>query len=45
VTEDQILSGDWELDEKVGYVPNNAFRMAGLFYQPISARLGVRFSF
>jgi hypothetical protein len=45
VTEDQLLSGDWELDESVGYVPNNAFHMEGLFYPPISARLGVRFSF
>ena len=32
VTEDQILSGDWELDSGVGYVPNNAFGMSGLFY-------------
>jgi Carboxypeptidase regulatory-like domain/TonB dependent receptor-like, beta-barrel len=45
VTEDQLLSGDWELDSSVGYVPNNAFRMAGLFYPPISVRLGMRFSF
>ena len=45
VTEDQILSKNWELDESVGYVPNNAFRMAGLFYPPISARLGIRWSF
>ena len=45
VTEDMILSGDWQLDESVGYVPNNAFGMAGLFYPPISARLGMRFSF
>jgi hypothetical protein len=45
VTEDQILSKDWELDESVGYVPNNAFRMDGLFVPPISARLGLRFSF
>jgi len=45
VTEDMILSGDWQLDESVGYVPNNAFGMPGLFYPPISARLGVRFSF
>jgi hypothetical protein len=45
VTEDMILSGDWELDESVGYVPNNAFGMDGLFFPPISARLGMRFSF
>jgi hypothetical protein len=45
VTEDQILSGNWELDESVGYIPNNAFGMDGLFYPPISARAGVRFSF
>jgi hypothetical protein len=45
VTEDMILSGDWELDESVGYIPNNAFGMAGLFYPPISGRLGMRFSF
>jgi hypothetical protein len=45
VTEDMILSGDWQLDESVGYVPNNAFGMPGLFYPPISARLGMRFSF
>ncbi len=45
VTEDQILSGNWDLNESVGYIPNNAFRMEGLFFPPISARLGVRFSF
>ena len=45
VTEDMILSGDWQLDESVGYVPNNAFGMDGLFFPPISARLGMRFSF
>ncbi len=45
VTEDQILSKDWELDETVGYVPNNAFRMNSIFLPPIAARLGVRFSF
>ena len=44
VTEDQILSKNWQLDDSVGYVPNNAFRMKGLFYPPISARLGARFS-
>jgi hypothetical protein len=45
VTEDTILSGNWQLDESVGYVPNNMYRMAGMFYPPISARLGMRFSF
>jgi hypothetical protein len=45
VTEDQLLSGNWELDSSVGYVPNNAFRMAGLFYPPIAVRLGMRFGF
>jgi hypothetical protein len=45
VTEDQILSKDWELDESVGYLPNNAFRMEGFFFPPFSARLGARFSF
>ncbi len=45
VTEDQILSTDWQMDESVGYVPNNLFGLAGKFYPPISARLGVRFSY
>jgi hypothetical protein len=45
VTEDQILSKDWELDESVGFVPNPAFRMKGLFFPPVAARLGLRFSF
>jgi len=45
VTEDQILSKDWELDESVGYVPDNRFKMDYIFYPPISVRLGVRFSF
>ena len=45
VTEDQLLSGDWELDGSVGYVANNAFGMKGLFYPPISVRFGARFSF
>jgi len=45
VTEDQILSKNWELDESVGYVPNPAFRMKDLFFPPVSARLGLRFSF
>ncbi|MCJ7587654.1 MAG: TonB-dependent receptor [Candidatus Aminicenantes bacterium] len=45
VTEDQILSKDWELDESVDYVPNNLFRMKGLFFPPVTARLGLRFSF
>ncbi len=45
VTEDTILAGDWQLDDSVGYVPNNAFGKVGLFYPPISARLGMRYSF
>jgi hypothetical protein len=45
VTEDQILSGDWELDSSVGYVPNNAFGMDGNFFPPIAVRLGMRFGF
>ncbi len=48
VTEDMILAGNWQLDESVGYGPdnvNNAFGLAGLFYPPISARLGMRVSF
>ncbi len=45
VTEDMILSGNWQLDDSVGYVPNNAFGMPGLFYPPIAARFGMRLSF
>ena len=45
VTEDQLLSKSWNLDGSVGYVPNNAFKMPGLFYPPVAARLGARFSF
>ncbi|HMA54793.1 MAG TPA: hypothetical protein VKT17_10040, partial [Acidobacteriota bacterium] len=45
VTEDMILSKNWQLDESVGYVPNNLFGMPGLFIPPISGRLGMRFSF
>jgi hypothetical protein len=45
VTEDTILAGDWQLDDSVGYVPNDMFGMDGLFYPPISARLGMRYSF
>jgi Carboxypeptidase regulatory-like domain/TonB dependent receptor-like, beta-barrel len=45
VTEDMILSGNWQLDESVGYIPNNAFGMSGLFVPPISARLGLRIGF
>jgi hypothetical protein len=44
VTEDEILSGDWEL-ETSGYVPDNRFTKSFQFYPPISGRLGVRFSF
>jgi len=45
VTEQQILSKDWQLDESVGYVPDSRFRMKSALYPPIAARLGVRFSF
>ena len=44
VTEDQLLSGEWEL-ETSGYVPNAMFNLPAIFYKPISARLGMRFSF
>jgi hypothetical protein len=44
VTEEQLLSGDWEL-ETAGYVPNAMFNLPGIFYKPIAARLGVRYSF
>jgi hypothetical protein len=44
VTEDQLLAKDWDL-ETVGYAPNPQFNMNFRFYPPISARLGVRFSF
>jgi hypothetical protein len=44
VTEDQLLSKNWEL-ETSGYVPDNRFKKTFQFYPPISARLGVRFSF
>jgi hypothetical protein len=45
ITEAQILSKSWELEEASDYVRNNAFRMKAIFYPPISARVGVRFSF
>jgi hypothetical protein len=45
VTQDQIMAKDWELDESVGYVPDNRFKKDYIFYPPISVRLGVRFSF
>jgi hypothetical protein len=44
VTQDQIMSKDWEL-ETSGYVPDPRFRKALSFYPPIAARLGARFSF
>ena len=44
VTEDELLSGNWEL-EIAGYVPDNRFKRASQFYPPISARLGARFSY
>ena len=45
VTEDQILSKDWELETTPGYVPASAFMKPAGFYPPRSARLGARFSF
>jgi len=39
-----LLSGEWEL-ETSGYVPNAMFNLPAIFYKPISARLGMRFSF
>jgi hypothetical protein len=44
VTEDQLLSKDWEL-ETSGYVPDPRFRKEYTFYPPISARLGIKFIF
>ena len=44
VTEDQVLSKDWEL-ETSGYVPDPRFKRDYLFYPPISARLGIKFIF
>jgi hypothetical protein len=44
-TEDQFLSKNWQLDETTGFVPNPLFRKPGVFYPPITARLGVRFGF
>jgi hypothetical protein len=43
--EDQLLSKNWELEEAAGYIRSNAFGMKAIFYPPISARVGVRFSF
>jgi len=44
VTEDQVLSKNWEL-ETSGFVPDPRFRKEFLFYPPISARLGIKFIF
>jgi hypothetical protein len=44
VTDDQILSKNWEL-ETSGFVPDNTFRKTYAFFSPITARLGIRFSF
>ncbi|MFB0564712.1 MAG: TonB-dependent receptor domain-containing protein [Candidatus Aminicenantaceae bacterium] len=44
VTEDQVLSKDWDL-ETSGYIPDPRFRKEDTFYPPISARLGVKFIF
>ena len=45
VTEDQILSKNWQLETTPGYVPASAFMKPAGFYPPIAARLGVRWSF
>jgi hypothetical protein len=45
IPEAQIFSKDWELEDAPGYVRNNAFGMKAVFFPPISARLGARFSF
>jgi hypothetical protein len=45
VPEDQILAGDWELETSPGFIPNPQFNKDYAYYQPIAARLGVRFSF
>jgi hypothetical protein len=44
VSEDQLLSKDWEL-ETSGYVPDPRFMKEYTFYPPISARLGIKFIF
>jgi len=44
VTEDEVLSKDWEL-ETSGYVPDPCFKKEDTFYPPISARLGIKFIF
>ena len=44
VTDDQILSENWEL-ETSGYTPDPRFNKDYGFYPPITARLGMRFSF
>jgi hypothetical protein len=45
VTEDMILSKNWDLNTTSGYVPSPAFNKAVLFFPPIAARLGIRYSF
>ena len=44
VTEDEILSGDWDL-ESSGFEPDPRYKQTFQFYPPISVRLGMRFSF
>jgi hypothetical protein len=44
VSEDQVLSKDWEL-ETSGYVPDPRFKKDSRFYPPITARLGIKFIF
>jgi hypothetical protein len=45
VSEDQILSGDCQLESLPGNVPNKAYGLASRFFPPISVRLGLPFSF
>jgi len=45
VTEDEILSKNWQLETTPGYVPASMFMKPAGYYPPISARLGVRLSF
>jgi hypothetical protein len=44
VSDEQLLSKNWQL-ETSGFVPDPRFNKGYMFYQPIAARLGLRFSF
>jgi hypothetical protein len=44
VSEDQVLSKDWDL-ETSGSVPDPRFRKDRGFYPPITARFGIKFIF